>query len=616
MLLLWYTALFVAVIVAAVCTADPCVFKAGTMVPYDSALECIRTVAFNKEIFDSTLDTIAKSLPLYVFIDIARDSPDPVNIPMQVDLLGDIARIKASTYSRDYDFHRDVQEVFRPLYDGHTWYYLPTCYTNFQPLQPFLLVSYVDESGDVVIKISGLVSKTAQAYKDLFGYDLTPLVGATVLRINGTTASEYLLQFANHSIGMSKDIQGRYNYALTRYLTPTTFSLGAFTSRTHSPHPKYGETVEYLIQTSTEKITLLLPWIGNITTAVQSSQQFANWCYSPAQKNVKYSVVLQEPVLEIPKSSAAVDFEIIPLLESESVSFYKIADDTAVLVVPSFMPSNYTQFGSNLEKGFKILVSENLHRLIVDVSNNGGGDLCLGYTLVEMIFAEFSPYGANDMIQSPLGLSLAMSALKQNITDTYWSPEYWTSYDTNKTFPHSIDWFVPGHKYIRGGISSNYSELFRDDCEIYFKILSQPEGLHYSPSQLRVLSNGYCASTCSVFSRHMQEFDGVKTIVVGGVPDLSMGISFIPGGQVVEVNEVVSAIEELGETGNPLAPKDFPTTAHMRFTLREIYPFKPFNTEIPLEYIYEPADYHIQYTAESAVNPRLIWKDALRTFDS
>lgn len=63
------------------------------------------------------------------------------------------------------------------------------------------------------------------------------------------------------------------------------------------------------------------------------------------------------------------------------------------MVVPSFEPSSYVEFGKGLEQGLALLAANNLHRLIIDLSNNGGGDLCLGYTLVELLFKEFSPYG-------------------------------------------------------------------------------------------------------------------------------------------------------------------------------------------------------------------------------
>lgn len=89
-----------------------------------------------------------------------------------------------------------------------------------------------------------------------------------------------------------------------------------------------------------------------------------------------------------------------------------------------------------------------------------------------MIVRIFSPINPNfTVIHSTLAVTLAEDAVALGVTDTYWSPEYWTSFDDNATFPDNTDWFIPGIPHLRGGVANNYSEYFRDACDVYFEHL-------------------------------------------------------------------------------------------------------------------------------------------------
>eukprot|EP01105_Mastigella_eilhardi_P025820 TRINITY_DN7165_c0_g1_i1.p1 TRINITY_DN7165_c0_g1~~TRINITY_DN7165_c0_g1_i1.p1 ORF type:complete len:647 (-),score=174.65 TRINITY_DN7165_c0_g1_i1:698-2356(-) len=550
---------------------------------------------------------------------------------MQLDMIARLKEMKAnpSQFASDYDFHQQLVGLVRQLHDGHTGYSAPSCYSNFRPLQPLMLISYASETGGLYpdIGVAAIYPGLSPYYKSI-GIDVAQLIGGTVLSINGVDAWQYIMMFANSSVGTSKDVQVRYNIALTQFRNGASYTLGSFESRTSCPKPKAGEKVQYDVRlTDGSIVTVELPWVALVAQSVTNVQSFTKWCYSAPTTEEKWArsqqskqQLLAEPRVElahtaIKPTTSDPAFEIVPLLVSDDVSFYSVNKNTAVVVVPSFEPISYLEFGKNLEAGLTLLANNSLHRLIVDVTNNGGGDLCLGYTLIKLLFSEFSPYGANDLISSPLAVDLANAAVETGVDDTYWSPQKWIDVTTNKTFPAgSTSWLVPGIQHVRGGVLGNYSNLFRDGCDIYFDVMPNPVNVHYRPSQVRVLSNGFCGSTCAVFSRHLQEFDGVKTVAVGGVQQMTMGISTTPGGQVIDVAEAVSMIEELGQASNPLSPQDFITTATMRFTLREIYPWNRDDTEVPIEYFYEPATYHIPYTKDSAINSQLVWKDVVKTF--
>ena len=67
-----------------------------------------------------------------------------------------------------------------------------------------------------------------------------------------------------------------------------------------------------------------------------------------------------------------------------------------MLAVTSFEPNDDRLFADTIFRGFDMMSKQGMHRIIVDVSNNGGGELCWGYALANLILPEALPYGSND----------------------------------------------------------------------------------------------------------------------------------------------------------------------------------------------------------------------------
>lgn len=66
-----------------------------------------------------------------------------------------------------------------------------------------------------------------------------------------------------------------------------------------------------------------------------------------------------------------------------------------------------------LNKGFELAASLGLSRLIIDLSNNGGGSICLSRSLIAYLQQSFGGgrnYGPEDLPTSPLQVNLTLSA--------------------------------------------------------------------------------------------------------------------------------------------------------------------------------------------------------------
>ena len=43
---------------------------------------------------------------------------------------------------------------------------------------------------------------------------------------------------------------------------------------------------------------------------------------------------------------------------------------------------------------------------------------------------------------------------------------------------------------------------------------------YFAPEDILMLTDGFCGSTCSVFAEQMKTHQGVKSVVVGGLPEI------------------------------------------------------------------------------------------------
>lgn len=118
-------------------------------------------------------------------------------------------------------------------------------------------------------------------------------------------------------------------------------------------------------------------------------------------------------------------------------------------------------------------------------------------------------------------------------------------------------------------------------------------------TEIVLVSNGYCGSTCAIFSsiaaRHIGK--GVTTVVVGGRKATPQQFWSFPGGEVLTLEEinkegrvwssdrmnVAAGAEDLYPLGlreeheraiadlQEVMPRPLPTSAHIRLCIREVY---------------------------------------------
>eukprot|EP01094_Clydonella_sp_ATCC50884_P020977 TRINITY_DN4496_c0_g1_i1.p1 TRINITY_DN4496_c0_g1~~TRINITY_DN4496_c0_g1_i1.p1 ORF type:complete len:673 (-),score=242.65 TRINITY_DN4496_c0_g1_i1:108-2126(-) len=650
--------------------AATCEFTAGEWTTWDEARQCLYSIPNDPAVQALTVDAMAKSAEIYAFLDIANNSPDP-NLPVQVDVLAELAAIGQRTYRYDYELHDDLRALYDQLNDAHTQYYAPVCYLSLSATQPIAPISYVDASGEQVVAISPFVNpELVQWYKSRYGIDVMDLLGSQIRDVNGYPAMDYFEGYANNSMGMSKDIGTRFNYAMTIVKpipkTPST-ALGFWQARTkRNPFPRK-PWAEYNITYSngTKADNVVIPWAVMPSTTYTGVQSFlADYkapkpnCGSVLPRGGAADALRERmaapsidrdpqpfalgraavPELDaeleaermrrfgVPGSGAAPDPLFKPLVTSTDLFFYQLNDGKTMVMYLDTMAPSLVETYKALNEGFNAAAENGLTRLIIDLTDNGGGSICFGRSLLAYLQGEDPDkqnWGPQDLPLSPLANNLTATAVRDNVENTIWSPSFYDNQQDEPIANSDRSYLYPGVPHVRGGKLRNYTKLVHiNGCgDFGYKIQPKQD---FKPEDIIIVTHGFCGSTCALFSNHLALYDNVRTVVVGGLKKREqMQYSSFPGLQVLDDPAIYRQLYQLGQeitVGMPLpgelAPRCLPTTASYRYCIREIYPPTKEYSNKPTEYTFQAATHHVIASKLTALEPQYIWYEVLKYFDS
>lgn len=300
-------------------------------------------------------------------------------------------------------------------------------------------------------------------------------------------------------------------------------------------------------------------------------------------------------------------------------------------------------------------------KLIVDVQANGGGTILLGYDLYKLLFPDEIDHAAADRFRAfestdVLGTKFSEIAegfprkyVTEEENETLWNANndiisslfnYQTDLDVNsKPFPSWDAKFGPVPSY-----GDNFTNLFRWNLgDVLTPLNSGGVYVHgYGPlanyttppfaaEDIVVVTDGYCASTCTIFSELMRQRAGVKYISLGGRP--REGITQAVGGVKGTNNYPWTYIQALAQftvqnlSSTPEEAAQLNSTELNEYW-SDVYYYRaatgssinvnfrdgirdadlPDASDIPLQFVYEEADCRILYTKEMTIDVSAIWK--------
>ena len=185
--------------------------------------------------------------------------------------------------------------------------------------------------------------------------------------------------------------------------------------------------------------------------------------------------------------------------------FYHLNDtQTGVLALGSFNADSFSDFQQNLLTGLQNLKAAGAKQLIVDVTNNGGGYVCIAHWLHRIIA------GPKNTTEPQAGLYTESRAqpLAQAITaaiadgadpDGYllYNPLNW-AFANNTLFPAKYDWLKDPVKKVINGRDDFFSQKLGQECQPF--AIDPPAEALFDPKKVAIVGNGRCASSCSLFS--------------------------------------------------------------------------------------------------------------------
>lgn len=141
---------------------------------------------------------------------------------------------------------------------------------------------------------------------------------------------------------------------------------------------------------------------------------------------------------------------------------------------------------------------------------------------------------------------------------------------------------------------------------------------------IRQVTDGYCASTCTIFSELMVQQGGVKTIALGGRPGLGskpiQAIGGVKGSNDYPFSYIFGSIAETWGASNSSLQAQWENSVLNQYTALPLYrstnvvvnsrnAYRQGDTSnIPLQFVYEPADCRILYTPAMIVDETAVWK--------
>ncbi|KAI4629586.1 uncharacterized protein J4E87_002772 [Alternaria ethzedia] len=645
---------------------------AGTAtVPAELAWDCINSVPFNQSAALALVDGVVPYFKWQSNTVWLKDPPAEYAEKVQpaVDIWGELEeireKVKGGEYKNEYEFGFELYTLLQSTHDGHFVYVPDVVGTVFNFARPVPLVSVSSDGKDL---------PRPYVYADVLAesFGNATFTPSPITHIDGEDAKDFLENWAQY--GSLQDRDALYNnvfYELaTVSLGPVGSGIGTFAGSGRGRWIYPGPTTELTFENGTSRTydnfaKVLIPFDG--ITDGESLYKLWFTGNQPGSETEASNTTSATPTPSA--TTSATPLPTIPapgypppvLREAHNLigGYFLEGDysDVAVLSVPSFVGIDNAQegFQDTAAKFLAQAKSAGKKKLVVDVSANGGGTILLGYDLYKLLFPQEIDHAAADRYrafetteilnrkfsEAAAGVPRVLETKNETLEDLVGNVvssvfNYRTDLDVNsENFESWQDKFGPGLEQK----GDNFTNLFRWNLSdvltplnsggVYvhgYGPLSNYTKAPFAAEDIVVVTDGYCASTCTIFSELMRQRAGVKYISLGGRP--REGITQAVGGVKGTNNYPWGYIQSVAQftIGNLSTPEE---GAQLNKTeLGDYYDDTPFirssnnavnvnfrdgirdgdETDTPLQFIYEPSDCRILYTKAMTVDVTAIWK--------
>ncbi|KAI1107423.1 hypothetical protein F4804DRAFT_352294 [Jackrogersella minutella] len=560
--------------------------------------------------------------------------PPPSYEPPAVDIQGSLDNISSTVaaggFANEYDFQLDIVKALSAAHDGHL-HYVPDIFKAFW------------FENDLVTDLVSVSTNGTSLPKLYRLSDFEPNNGTqpvAISQINRQNATDFLLDLASQ-FSYSQDIDAQWN---SQFITYTNLAGAgdplAFGRIFIAPNVTL--TFEDGLSKSKQTWATLQENVdfSNISTGDDFYDRFCNPAI--ASNSTKPDVTRRAT----PKNGFPIPF-VQEREEGTMKGFFLNGtgfEDVAVLSLSAFEDNNNTRYLSNFQNAVQIFLNQSRttgkQKLVIDLTKNGGGLVMAGFELFAQLFPGVNPFNANNMrlSDSLANTSQILAALPLQQQPAYARESIVLSslLLANLSNPQG-DKFSSVNDFLKP------VTLQGDKFTAYFKQLlndpsftltgtgnrSNPPPALFKPENVVLLTDGYCGSTCTIFSYLMLFQMNVKTVSVGGRPrsgpmqsiggtegSQSLSFSDISGTSTVILGAVTdpkisqqlqgSELDVLAQ-GYAVKRASSPDLAGINFQNA----FAPYDSQTPLQFLYEAANCRFFYTPQMITSAELAWKYAV-----
>ena len=563
------------------------------------AYDCLNSVPLHASQAQALLDSLYPYILWQTTTSYLKNPPAEYveKIQPAVDVYAELSQIgtniSSGAFKSEYEFGFSVYKTFQTTHDGH-FVYVPDIVGSFFTFGRTIPLVSVSQDG---------VSLPKQyVYADVLeaSFANSSYTPSAITEIDGQNSTEYLLNLSE--VGSLQDRDALWNnlfYNLAqvslgssgtttgvfsgggrgRWIYPGANTTLTFENGTTSTYPNFARVlVDFTGIESGEDLyeTYIVPEevaaTSTVTTTAPTSNATATSTSASTSTTSTPAPGYPSPVIRQSNNLNGGYF-----LEGEGY------EDVAVLSVPSFvgLDSAEQEFQFVNQQFIADALAANKTKLIIDVSANAGGTILQGYDLFKQLFPQYLPYGATrfrahqgfDLIgqkfsevsaQFPRVLTLndtvegIISSVFNYRTDanisydpfTSWPVKYGPHEYNGDNFTSIIRWNLSDPVSIVGG-----SDIVVSGYLNRSNFTTEP----FARDNVIIVYDGYCASTCTIFSEFMRQQAGVKTIAMGGRPQpgIIQAVGGVKGTNDYPWEYIQELVEQTFELSNSSAETAF-----------------------------------------------------------
>lgn len=550
----------------------------------------------------------------------------------------------------EYEFGFALYRLFQTTHDGHFVYVPDIIGEIFNFARPISLVS-VSTDGESVPEIYAYPDILASVGNATF----TP---SAITGIDGQDAVEYLLNWSQYGSLQDRDALWNnvfYSIAATA-LGPTGSGPGTFAGagRGRWVYPGATTTLNFA-NGSTVTLNNFARVLANFNGVSSGDDLYQKYFAVPEEAlrppSPAVSPTISSTASAVPAATTtpAPGFPPPVIRQSNNLnSGYFLEgegfEDVAVLSVQSFVGTDTAEkeFQSVNQQFIAQAKAAGKTKLIIDVSANGGGTILQGYDLFRQLFPSiqevglqrFRAFEATDLVGQEIseevaGYPRSLDLANETILDVIGSPFNYRSDMTEDAtpFPSWPAKFGP-HEFngddftslFRWNLTDPISNILNSGGIVVTGYLNRTNFTQpFARENVVVLTDGYCASTCTIFSQFMRDQADVKYFAIGGRPnpDPMQAVGGVKGTNNIGWTSVYNYVEIALQFGASTATS---LSRYLTLPLRRESSGVAANvnlrdglrpgdaTQVPLQFIYEPSDCRLFYTPEMTLDISESWR--------